>query len=85
MTSVRTTMKPPQIAERWGCSPESICAMIHRGELPAIKVGTGTKRPRHVIPIVAIEQIEREGTVRAEPSAISQPQRRKRKQIPRYV
>lgn len=85
MTSDLTTMKPPQLAKRWGCSPETICAMIRRGELPAIKLGNGIKRPRHVIPIAVIEQIEREGTVRAEPSAQSRPQRRKRKQIPRYV
>ena len=85
MSSDRTTMTPPQLARRWGCSPETILTMVRRGELPAIKLGTGTKRPRHVIPIAAIERIEQDGTVRTEPSAKLRPKQRKRKQIPRYV
>jgi hypothetical protein len=88
VSSVRTTMTPPQLARRWGCSPEAILTMVRRGELPAIRLGTGTKRPRHLIPITAIERIERierEGTVRVEPSAQSRPRKRNRNPIRRYV
>ncbi|WP_420541473.1 helix-turn-helix domain-containing protein [Pseudooceanicola atlanticus] len=32
-------LTPDQLAERWGCSGETVRAMIRNGELPAFRVG----------------------------------------------
>lgn len=57
-----SVITPPQLARRWGTSEESILGMIRRGELPAIRIGAGQKRPRWRIATSVIERIEQTGT-----------------------
>ncbi|WP_406646954.1 helix-turn-helix domain-containing protein [Aliisedimentitalea scapharcae] len=39
MTEPARPFTPDQLADRWGCSGETIRAMIRRGELSAFRVG----------------------------------------------
>ena len=45
---------PDELAHRWGCSGETVRAMIRRGDLPAFRVGGRLLR----ISRKAVEQIE---------------------------
>ncbi|MBL3672275.1 excisionase family DNA-binding protein [Paracoccus aerius] len=45
----RRPYTPGTLAERWGCSAETIRAMIRRGELPAFRVGRMMRIPAEVV------------------------------------
>lgn len=47
-------MTPEQVAERWGCSPNHVRNLIHRGELRAFRLGRRLIR----IPAEAIGEFE---------------------------
>ncbi len=48
--SARTKITPPELANRWGISPDKILVWIHSGELRAINAATQRGgRPRYLI------------------------------------
>jgi len=50
---------PPQLARRYGISPDKVLAWIRSGELRAVNVATRPfGRPRYVIPEAAIADFE---------------------------
>ncbi len=58
-SSERTKLTPPQLAKRWGISPEKVIAWIKRGELAAIDVSaTRGGRPRYRIDETDIADFE---------------------------
>lgn len=65
---------PPQLAEALAVSPETIINWIRSGELAAVNVGSGAKRPRYRIPPEAVEAWQRRRAVVPPPK----PARRKR-------
>ncbi len=46
----------PEVAERWGISRVTVRRMIRRGDLPAIRIGTGAGVLR--VPASAVEEYE---------------------------
>jgi hypothetical protein len=55
----RTKFTVPQLAKQWGLDPSKVRGWIRRGELRAINVGSGSKRPRFLIDAVDIEAFEK--------------------------
>ena len=49
-------LTPPQVARRYGVSPDTVRAWIASGELRAVNVGKG-KRPRHRVHIDALKEL----------------------------
>ncbi len=56
-------LTPPQFAETVAVSPETVIGWIRSGELQAVNVGSGSKRPRYRISPEAIEQWQRKRLV----------------------
>ncbi|HLJ92941.1 MAG TPA: helix-turn-helix domain-containing protein [Gemmataceae bacterium] len=55
-----TKLTPPELARRWGLSPDKILAWIHSGELPAINAArSAAGRPRWLIDVADIVVFER--------------------------
>jgi excisionase family DNA binding protein len=52
-------LPPAELAKRWRLNPETIRRMIRRGEIPAVKVGSGTARPHYRISLNWVEGYER--------------------------
>jgi hypothetical protein len=48
---------PPALAKRWRCRPETVVAMIQRGQLRAFNLGRRT-RPRYRIAPEAVAEFE---------------------------
>lgn len=61
---IKTKMTPPQLARRWGVSPDKIVFFILTGELRAIDASLkrGTK-PRYLIDVADVEAFEAARTV----------------------
>ncbi|WP_370880000.1 helix-turn-helix domain-containing protein [Labrys monachus] len=57
---------PETLAERWGCTPNHVRALIKRGELCAFRIGPRLLR----IPVDAVKQFEEKNTTQA---AVSRP------------
>lgn len=54
-----TYFTPPALAERWGCTPETVLTLIKTGRLSAFNLSPpGRKRPRWKITETAVEQFE---------------------------
>lgn len=64
MTAPARPMTPEQVAERWGCSPNHVRNLIHRGELRAFRLGRRLIR----IPIEAIGEFEQCQNIESEGS-----------------
>ena len=75
------TYSPSDLAARYACKPETICAMIARGDLAAFDIGLGTVRPRWRITQEAVDRFE---TARAAKSAPAAARRRRRKKTNDY-
>lgn len=56
MDTTRRPFTPDQVAAVWGCSPNHVRNLIHRGELRAFRLGQRLFR----IPADAIEEYERQ-------------------------
>jgi hypothetical protein len=57
--SARRCLTPPQLATRWGCSPESIIGLIKSGRLLAFSVSPAScRRPRWRVSLEAIRVYE---------------------------
>lgn len=50
-------LSPPQFATRLGVSAETVRAMIRAGELGAVRIGVGRRRPRLRVPVSEIERL----------------------------
>jgi len=60
------SITPPQLARRWGISPDKVLLWIHNGELPALNVAKRPNgRPRFVISQKSIEVFEARRSVSA--------------------
>src|SRR5947209_4444585 len=71
----RAMLTPPQLAERWGVSPEKVVAFIRRGELRAVNVALRLGgRPRWRIDPADVERFE---AARAAVPTPRSPRRRK--------
>ena len=61
--TARTKVTPPELAKRWGISPDKVLSWIRNGELPAIDASTRRGgRPRYLIDeedILAFEERRR--------------------------
>ncbi len=67
--STRTKISPPELARAWGKKPSSIIALIVAGVLPAIDVRLpGARRPRYLIDVADIAEMERRRAVRPPPT-----------------
>ena len=78
MNTSRTKLSPPQIARRWGVSPQKILAWIGSGELRAINAATRLGgRPRFLIDVADLAVFEQRRAVVATPAAV----RRRRRDI----
>ncbi len=59
MTAGRTKWTPPEIARRWGISPEKVVGWIRSGELKAMNAATRIGgRPRYLIDARDLEAFE---------------------------
>ncbi|MFL5242979.1 MAG: helix-turn-helix domain-containing protein [Gemmataceae bacterium] len=58
MIGERTKLTPPELAYRWGISPDKVLAWIRAGELRAIDASTRRGRPRYLIDISDIVSFE---------------------------
>ena len=57
--SIRSKVTPPQLAKRWGVSPDKVLTWIRNGELKAVNVATRrSSRPRYMIDVEAIKEFE---------------------------
>ena len=78
MNTSRTKLSPPQIARRWGVSPQKMLAWIGSGELRAINAATRLGgRPRFLIDVADLAAFEERRAVVATPAAV----RRRRRDI----
>ena len=77
--STKTKMTPPELARRWGVSPDKITHFIVTGELRAIDASLKRgDRPRYLIDVADIEAFENARAV--VPAA--KPTRRKKAPLP---
>lgn len=70
------TYSPGDLAARYACKPETICAMIARGDIAAVNIGLGTIKPRWRVTQAALDRFE---AARAAKSAPATTRRRRRK------
>ena len=71
-------LTPPQIADRWGVSPESVLGLLKRGALKGFTTSPPTaKRPRWRVTLSAVEAYEA-GEVQVAPSPAPSARRRSR-------
>lgn len=54
MTETARPLTVEMVADRWGCSPAHVRAMIRRGELTAFRLGGKLLR----VPLAAVEEVE---------------------------
>ena len=54
----RVTYSVGELAERWGCSIDSIYKLIRERRLPALEVGFGLRRKRYRVPHHAVRDFE---------------------------
>lgn len=71
-------LTPPQVAQRYGVSPDTVRAWIASGDLRAVNVGKG-KRPRYRVPGEAMKELDAKRLPRVVPLS-SPPRRRRAKQ-----
>ena len=81
--NVRRRLLVPEVSAHLRCGTERVLRLIRAGELRAINVGTGSKRPRWVIDAADLEEFERK---RANAPAVVkiESRRQRREQVPNY-
>jgi excisionase family DNA binding protein len=67
-------LTPPQVAKRYGVSPDTVRSWIERGELRAVNIGNGTVKPRYRIEPAALADFDKRRTADKTP-----PQKRPKK------
>ncbi|MFV1968387.1 MAG: helix-turn-helix domain-containing protein, partial [Pirellulaceae bacterium] len=77
MPVTRTKLTPPELASRWGISPEKVVAWVRSGELRAIDASTRRGgRPRYLIDISDVEAFERRRAVAPPPPSSTRTHRK---------
>lgn len=57
--NTRTTLRPSEVAKKWGCKVQTVLKLIHAGELDALNVAIDLEGfPRWKIPLTAVEKFE---------------------------
>lgn len=80
--SNNTRLTPPDVAKRYGVSPDTVRGWIERGLLRAVNISPpGSKRPRHRIEPEALAEFDRKQIPNIVPPT---PERRRRK-IPKLL
>ena len=80
-TPVRSKLTPPEVARRWGISPEKVISWIQSGELRAMDASAKPGgRPRYLIDIRDLEAFEMRRSVTTVPKT-----RRQRKTQPGVI
>ena len=76
---LKTKLRPPEIARRWGVSCDKILAFIRTGELRATNMVMPNRgqRPRYLIDVEDLKDFERRREVRPPPA----PARRRRERL----
>jgi len=81
--TAKTRITPPELARRWGISPDKVLSWIRNGELRAVNVATNSNsRPRFVIDEKDIAAFEER---RANGSKQTPPRVRKRRSPPNVI
>jgi len=58
--NTRTTLRPSEVAKKWGCKVQTILKLIHAGELDALNVAIDLEGfPRWKVPVAAVEAFEK--------------------------
>jgi len=63
----RTHLTPPEVAKRYGVSPDTVRSWIENGQLKATNIGQGKKKPRFRIEPQALEEFDRRRTAESKP------------------
>jgi hypothetical protein len=77
-----TTYAPPAVARRYAVNVRRVHAWIATGELAAVNVGDGAKRPRWRVTAEAIADFERRRS--AQPKAATTRRKRKKPEYTEY-
>ena len=63
----RDRLSPPEVAKRYGVSPDTVRAWIENGQLKATNIGQGKKKPRFRIEPQSLEEFDRKRTAESRP------------------
>lgn len=74
----KSRLTPPQVAKRYGVSPDTVRMWIERGELRAMNVGKGATRPRYRIEPDALAELDKKRGANIVPPT---PRKRRRKRV----
>lgn len=74
-------LTPPQVAKRYGVSPDTVRGWIASGDLRAVSVGKGS-RVRYRVPVDALEEFAAKRPARIVPKAPAQRRRRRNANLP---
>jgi excisionase family DNA binding protein len=74
-------LTPPDVARRYGVSPDTVRGWIASGDLRAVNVGKGT-RARHLVPADALTEFAAKRPARVAPKAPPQCRRRRKMDLP---
>jgi excisionase family DNA binding protein len=77
----REMLTPPEVARRYGVSPDTVRAWIVAGDLRAVSVGKG-HRARYRVPADALEEFAAKRPARVVPKAPPQGHRRRKVDLP---
>ena len=81
LATERTMLTPPEIARRWGVSPETVIGWVRSGQLRAVDVSSrpGIGRPRFRIDIADLSAFENRRQVIPRGKNGNNPSRRRRR------
>jgi len=79
----RRKFTPNEVARMWGVAPEKIIGFIRAGELNAIDVSRGNRRPRFLIDVDDLRAFERRRADCPQPQP-TQPRRRRPEGVTQY-
>lgn len=74
-------LTPPQIAQRYGVSPDTVRGWITAGHLRAVNVGRG-KRPQYRVPAEALRELDAKRPPKVIPASPVQRRRRRKVELP---
>jgi hypothetical protein len=86
-TTLRTKLSVPQLAEKWGISPNKVLAWIRAGELRAVNIAMNRSgdRPRYVIDVADIEAFEQSREARPARRARTKPRSRATMKVESFI
>ena len=75
-------LSPPEVAQRYGVSPDTVRRWIAAGQLPAVNVGQGQRRPRYRVSAEGLKEFDAKRPARVAPEAPRQRRRRRKVDLP---